>query len=50
VGGSLVVSPFGDVVAAAGADPQLLIADVALERVAKAREDYCGTTQLLSVR
>jgi len=38
VGGSLVVSPFGDVVAAAGADPQLLIADVALERVAKARE------------
>jgi deaminated glutathione amidase len=38
VGGSLVVSPFGDVVAAAGADPQLLVADVALERVAKARE------------
>src|SRR5271155_5805795 len=38
VGGSLVVSPFGDVVAAASADPQLLVADVALERVAKARE------------
>jgi predicted amidohydrolase len=38
VGGSLVVSPFGDVVAAAGADPQLLVADVALERVTKARE------------
>jgi len=38
VGGSLVVSPFGDVVAAAGADPQLLVADVALDRVAKARE------------
>src|ERR1700691_25604 len=38
VGGSLVVSPFGDVVAAAGANPQLLVADVALERVAKARE------------
>jgi predicted amidohydrolase len=38
VGGSLVVSPFGDVVAAAGADQQLLVADVALERVAKARE------------
>src|SRR6202042_808741 len=37
-GGSLLVSPFGDVVAAAGADPQLLVADVALERVAKARE------------
>jgi deaminated glutathione amidase len=38
VGGSLVVSPFGDVVAAAGADPQLLVADLALERVSKARE------------
>ena len=38
VGGSLVVSPFGDVVAAAGADPQLLVAEVALERVSKARE------------
>jgi deaminated glutathione amidase len=38
VGGSLVVSPFGDVVTAAGADPQLLVADVDLERVAKARE------------
>jgi predicted amidohydrolase len=38
VGGSLVVSPFGEVVAAAGADPQLLVTDVALERVAKARE------------
>jgi predicted amidohydrolase len=38
VGGSLVVSPFGDVVVAAGADPQLLVADVALDRVSKARE------------
>jgi predicted amidohydrolase len=38
VGGSLVVSPFGDVVASAGADPQLLVADLALEQVAKARE------------
>jgi deaminated glutathione amidase len=38
VGGSLVVSPFGDVVAAAGTEPQLLVADLALERVAKARE------------
>jgi deaminated glutathione amidase len=38
VGGSLVVSPFGDVVAAAGAHPQLLVADLALDRVAKARE------------
>jgi predicted amidohydrolase len=38
VGGSLVVSPFGEVVAAAGADPQLLIADIALDQVTKARE------------
>lgn len=38
VGGSLVVSPFGDVVASAGADPQLLVADLALDRVAQARE------------
>jgi deaminated glutathione amidase len=38
VGGSLVVSPFGEVVAAADADPQLLITDIALDRVAEARE------------
>jgi deaminated glutathione amidase len=38
VGGSLVVSPFGDVVASAGADPQLLVTDIDLDRVAKARE------------
>jgi deaminated glutathione amidase len=38
VGGSLVVSPFGDVVASAGSDPQLLVTDVALDRVAQARE------------
>jgi deaminated glutathione amidase len=38
VGGSLVVSPFGEVVASAGSDPQLLVADIDLERVAKARE------------
>jgi deaminated glutathione amidase len=38
VGGSLVVSPFGEVVASAGADPQLLVADLALEQIAKARE------------
>jgi deaminated glutathione amidase len=38
VGGSLVVTPFGEVVGAAGADPQLLVADLDLERVAKARE------------
>jgi predicted amidohydrolase len=33
-----VVSPFGAVVASAGPDPQLLIADLALEQVTKARE------------
>jgi predicted amidohydrolase len=38
VGGSLVVSPFGDVVASAGADPQLLVTDIALDRVREARE------------
>jgi deaminated glutathione amidase len=38
VGGSLVVSPFGDVVASAKADPQLLVTDLALEQVAKARK------------
>jgi predicted amidohydrolase len=37
VGGSLVVSPFGDVVVSAKADPQLLVTDLALEQVAKAR-------------
>ena len=38
VGGSVVVSPFGKVLASADGDPQLLIADVDLEQVAKARE------------
>ena len=38
VGGSLVVSPFGDVVASAGADPQLLVTDVALDQVTQARD------------
>ncbi len=38
VGGSLVVSPFGQVVASAGGEPQLLIADLDLEQVTKARE------------
>ncbi|UQX11986.1 carbon-nitrogen hydrolase family protein [Candidatus Mycobacterium methanotrophicum] len=37
-GGSLVVSPFGDVVASAGANPQLLITDIALDRVTEARD------------
>jgi predicted amidohydrolase len=38
VGGSLVVSPFGTVVTSAAADPALLIADLDLEQVTKARE------------
>src|SRR5581483_11120343 len=38
VGGSLVVSPFGEVVASAGAEPQLLLADLALDQVAQARD------------
>jgi predicted amidohydrolase len=38
VGGSLIVSPLGDVVASAGADPQLLIADIDVDRVAEARK------------
>jgi deaminated glutathione amidase len=38
VGGSLVVSPFGEVMTSAGADPQLLLADIDLSRVVSARE------------
>ena len=38
VGGSLVASPFGEVVTAAGAEPALLVADIDLEQVAVARE------------
>jgi predicted amidohydrolase len=38
VGGSLVASPFGEVVAAAGAKPQLVPADVDLDTVAAARD------------
>jgi predicted amidohydrolase len=38
VGGSLVASPLGEVVAAAGPDPQLLVSDVDLTNVEKARE------------
>ncbi|MCV7378594.1 hydrolase [Mycobacterium alsense] len=38
VGGSLVVSPFGDVLASAGADPQLVVADIDVDRVSAARE------------
>ena len=39
VGGSLVASPFGEVVASAGADPQLLVADIDVANVATAREN-----------
>jgi predicted amidohydrolase len=38
VGGSLVVSPLGDVVASAGSQPQLLVADIHVGAVAAARE------------
>ncbi|MDT5326106.1 MAG: deaminated glutathione amidase [Mycobacterium sp.] len=38
VGGSVVASPLGEVVAAAGPDPQLLVSDVDLAAVEKARE------------
>jgi deaminated glutathione amidase len=38
VGGSVVVSPFGQVVASAGAEPELLVTDLDLELVTKARE------------
>jgi predicted amidohydrolase len=38
VGGSLVASPFGDVVTAAGAEPELLVADLDLSTVAAARD------------
>ncbi|OCB33623.1 hydrolase [Mycobacterium malmoense] len=38
VGGSLVASPFGEVVASGGPGPQLVVADIDTDRVAKARE------------
>ncbi|MBV8787576.1 MAG: carbon-nitrogen hydrolase family protein [Mycobacterium sp.] len=38
VGGSLVASPLGEVVAAAGSQPELVMADIDVNRVAKARE------------
>jgi len=38
VGGSLVASPFGEVVASAGPHPQLVVADIDVDRVAEARE------------
>lgn len=38
VGGSLVVSPLGEVVASAGSNPQLVVADIDVDRVAEARK------------
>jgi predicted amidohydrolase len=38
VGGSLVASPLGEVVASAGDRPELLVADIDFDRVAQARE------------
>ena len=38
VGGSLVASPFGEVVASAGAHPDLVVTDIDVDRVADARE------------
>ncbi|BBN50169.1 carbon-nitrogen hydrolase family protein [Mycobacterium avium] len=38
VGGSLVASPLGEVVASAGAQPQLVLADIDVDRVAQARK------------
>jgi predicted amidohydrolase len=38
VGGSLVASPLGEVVASAGARPQLVVADIDVDRVAAARD------------
>jgi predicted amidohydrolase len=38
VGGSLVASPFGEVLASAGADPQLVVAEIDVHTVAGARD------------
>lgn len=38
VGGSLVASPLGEVVASAGAEPQLVVADIDVDAVPKVRE------------
>ncbi len=38
VGGSLIVSPLGEVVASASAQPQLVVADVDVDKVAEARK------------
>jgi predicted amidohydrolase len=38
VGGSLVVSPLGEVMASAGAQPQLVVADIDVDKVSEARD------------
>jgi predicted amidohydrolase len=38
VGGSLIASPHGEVISAAGADPQLLICDIDIDTVDTARD------------
>ncbi|MBX9638639.1 MAG: carbon-nitrogen hydrolase family protein [Mycobacteriaceae bacterium] len=38
VGGSLVASPWGEIEVSAGSQPQLLVADIDLDKVAKARD------------
>lgn len=38
VGGSLVASPWGEVEASAGSEPQLILADLDLDKIAKARD------------
>ncbi|WP_205876287.1 carbon-nitrogen hydrolase family protein [Mycobacterium camsae] len=38
VGGSLVVSPWGEVLASAGSEPQLMVVDIDLDEVVKARD------------
>lgn len=39
VGGSLVASPFGEVVASAGSEPQLVVTDIDLDKVTAARDN-----------
>ncbi len=42
VGGSLVASPLGEIVASAGSEPQLLLADIDVSRVAEARKNIAA--------
>jgi deaminated glutathione amidase len=48
VGGSLVASPLGEVVASAGVDPQLVVADIDVDNVAAARENIAVLRNLSS--